>query len=404
MRSQCLSDVTRAGALRRLVKINVVSFLAQIVQIGTVPALMALRLDAAHHSSLVVGTVAGAPWLAILLLGQWAPRVLSRYGFVATNQAALALSVLALVSALHVTGAVPLFASNFVFGIGLILRWVACDTWIVWAAPEDIRGRAIGTHETLMGCGIAAGPLLIALTGSVGTLPLWNCIGLLLVSALTLTSLTHSNGYPHASDGTQRMAALRIVPAALMAGFVAGFVETSSISFLPILSSKHLLALGVTAVLGGFGAGGTVLQLPLGWLADKAGFRRSQLLTASIVGLGALALPWAGQHPAWLFGLLFLWGGAAGGLNTLAVIEVGHRITGAGLSTGLLAVALAYTVGSTTGPVLTGWATFWFPGKGLPITTSLAVAAFIIVWAATSIVLPRFRLKGPAALERSAAT
>jgi MFS family permease len=401
MRSQCLSDVSRADALRRLFKINAVSFLAQIVQIGTFPALMALRLNAAHHSPLVVGLVAGAPWLAILLLGQWAPWVLSRLGFIASNQSALALSVLALVGSLYATDPVVLFAANFVFGIGLIVRWVTCDTWIVWAAPEDIRGRAIGTHETLMGCGIAMGPLLIALTGSSGTVPLWSCIGLLGVAALTLSSLTHSNGHPETAERGQRLAALRIVPAALMAGLVAGFVETSSISFLPILSSKHVFALGVTAVLGGFGIGGTVLQLPLGWLADKLGFRMAQLLTASIVGLGALALPWAGPHAALLFCVLFMWGGAAGGLNTLAVIEVGHRITGAGLSTGLLAVALAYTVGSTIGPVLTGWATYWLPGKGLSITTTLAVASFLAVWAVTSIVLPPVRLKSASALAQS---
>ena len=401
MRSQCLSDVSRAGALRRLFKINAVSFLAQIVQIGTFPALMALRLNAAHHSPLVVGLVAGAPWLAILLLGHWAPRVLSRLGFIAATQTALGLSVVALASSLYATDPVLLFASNFVFGIGLIVRWVACDTWIVWAAPEDIRGRAIGTHETLMGCGIAMGPLLIALTGSSGTIPLWSCIGLLAVAALTLTTLTRSDGHPQAAERAQRLAALRIVPAALMAGLVAGFVETSSISFLPILSSKHLFALDVMAVLGGFGAGGTILQLPLGWMADKLGFRVAQLVTASVVGIGALALPWVGPHAGLLFCVLFLWGGAAGGLNTLAVIEVGHRITGAGLSTGLLAVALAYTVGSTIGPVLTGWATSWLPGKGLSITTTLAVAAFLGVWAATSIVLPRLQLKSPGSLEQS---
>jgi MFS family permease len=402
MHSPCLSDVTRSGALRRLVKINAVSFLSQIVQIGTVPALMALRLNAAHHSPMVVGIVAGAPWLAILMLGHWAPRTLSRCGFVATNQIALALSVLALGCALYASDPVLLFGCNFVFGVGLILRWVACDTWIVWAAPEDIRGRAIGTHETLMGCGIAAGPLIIALTGVTGSLPLWTCLALLLLSALTLAALTRSDGHPQVPERAQRLAALRIVPAALMAGFVAGFVETSSLSFLPILSDQHLLALGVTAVLGGFGAGGTLLQLPLGWLADRAGFRRAQLLTASIVGLGAVALPWAGPHPAWLFGLMFLWGGAAGGLNTLAVIEVGHRITGAGLSTGLLAVALAYTAGSTIGPVLTGWVTFWLPGKGLATSTALAVAAFIGVWATTSIGLPA-RLRAATAPEQGAA-
>jgi len=83
--------------------------------------------------------------------------------------------------------------------------------------------------------------------------------------------------------------------------------------------------------------------------------------------------------------LLFCWGGAAGGMNTLAVIEVGQRITGAGLSTGLLAVALAYTVGSVSGPVLTGWATSLFPAVGLPIMATVAVLAFVGVWAATSL-------------------
>jgi MFS family permease len=384
MRSTRLMDPTTAVALRRLIKINTVSFLAQIVQIGTVPALMALRLNATHQSPLIVGTVAGAPWLAILILGQWAPRLLSRCGFISTNRIALALSGLALVSALYESAPLLLFISNFIFGLGLILRWVACDTWIVWAAPESIRGRAIGTHETLMGCGIAAGPLLIALTGFRGSPPLWGCIGLLALSGATLFLLGDCDGCPETSERTQRLAALRIVPAALMAGFVAGFVETSSISFLPILSDHRLLALSVTAVLAGFGIGGTLLQLPLGWLADKVGFRKAQLITAATVGVGALALPWLSSHPTLLFGLLFCWGGAAGGMNTLAVIEVGQRITGAGLSTGLLAVALAYTVGSVSGPVLTGWATALFPAVGLPIMATIAVLAFVAVWAATS--------------------
>lgn len=396
MRVERVAAHVPAPALWRLVKINAVSFLAQIVQIGTVPALMALRLNAAHYSPLIVGTVAGAPWFAILLLGGWAPAILRRCGFVATNGMALGLSMLALLCALAQTSPVALFASNFVFGIGLILRWVACDTWIVSVAPERLRGRAIGTHETLMGCGIAAGPLLILLTGFAGAVPFLSCMVLLLGSSALLPALGDCNGYPEASDRSQRLGLVRIVPTALMAGFVAGAVETSSISFLPVLSEHRLFALGVTAVLGGFGAGGTLLQFPLGWLADRAGFRRTQLITAIAVAACALALPWAAQVPALLFALLFVWGGAAGGMNTLAVIEVGQRISGAGMSTGLMAVALAYTIGSVSGPVLTGWATEIFPGGGLPIVVAVSVSAFIAVWAATALRFPRFHFKGAA--------
>ena len=47
-------------------------------------------------------------------------------------------------------------------------------------------------------------------------------------------------------------------------------------------------------------------------------------------------------------------------------------------------MALAYTVGSVSGPVLTGWATVLFPAVGLPIMATVAVLAFVAVWAATS--------------------
>ncbi len=385
-----------AQVLGRLARINAVSFLAQIVQIGTVPALVALRLNAAHYSPLIVGTVAGAPWLAILLLGSWAPAVLRRCGFVSTNRIALGLSVLALLSALPESRPLALFVSNFVFGLGLILRWVACDTWIVSVAPEAIRGRAIGTHETLMGCGIAAGPLLILLTGFDGAMPFLTCIALLLCSAGMLFFLGDCDGHPETASRSQRLAMVRIVPTALMAGFVAGAVETSAISFLPVLSERHVFALGVTAVLAGFGAGGTLLQIPLGWLADRAGFRRAQLLTALTVAACVVAMPWVAAAPALLFALLFVWGGAAGGMNTLAVIEVGQRISGAGISTGLMAVALAYTIGSVTGPVLTGWATEIFHGRGLPIVVAVSVSAFIAVWAATALRFPQLHFKGAA--------
>ena len=147
------------GIYNRLARINLMSFLAQVVQIGAAPALFAMQLSKAHADPLTIGAVAVAPWIAILLLGHLAPRLLARLGFVATSAIGVVLSALALVAALLRPSAPLLFGFNFLFGIGLILRWIACDTWIIAVAPEEIRGRAIGVHETLMGCGIAAAPV-----------------------------------------------------------------------------------------------------------------------------------------------------------------------------------------------------------------------------------------------------
>ena len=379
-------------SLQLLAKVNAVSFFSQVVQIGTVPALLALRLNEAQYSAVVVGIVAAAPWVAILLMGQWTPVVLKRYGFVATNWIALTMSMLSLMGTMFATSPPWLFAFNFVLGIALILRWVACDTWIVAVAPECLRGRAIGTHETVMGCGIAAGPLVIALAGAVTAVPILCCIGMLALSGVTLSMLQESDGHPDIPAKTRRLAVVRVLPTALMAGFLAGFIETSSISFLPVFGARDLFALGAITVLTGFGAGGTLLQVPLGWLADKTGFRLAQLITASVIGVGALAFPYVAQHPVLLLALLFIWGGAAGGMNTLAVVEAGYRSENAGVSTAMMAIALAYTVGSVSGPVLTGWAVFQLPAAGFALTMGAAALTFLLIWTANRSKAPPARV------------
>jgi MFS family permease len=375
-------SVHTTTSLQRLVKVNAISFFSQVVQIGTVPALLALRLNEAQYSSVVVGIVAAAPWIAILLMGQWTPVALRRYGFVATNWIALTMSMLSLMGTMFATSPPVLFAVNFVLGIALILRWVACDTWVVAVAPECLRGRAIGTHETLMGCGIAAGPLVIAFAGATTALPILCCMGMLVLSGTALSMLQESDGHPEIPMKTHRLAVVRVLPTALMAGFLAGFIETSSISFLPVFGARGLFALGATTVLTGFGAGGTLLQVPLGWLADKAGFRVAQLITASVIGAGALALPYVAQHSILLLALLFIWGGAAGGMNTLAVVEAGYRSENAGVSTAMMAIALAYTVGSVSGPVLTGLIILKLPEAGFAVTMGAAALAFLLIWTA----------------------
>lgn len=103
-----------------------------------------------------IGVVVSASWLAILLLYKWVPRFLAHLGVVNTNIVSAALTITALVGMTLITHLVLIFALNFVLGIGLILRWIACDTWIVAVASKDERGRAISVHETLMGLGIAS--------------------------------------------------------------------------------------------------------------------------------------------------------------------------------------------------------------------------------------------------------
>ncbi len=165
-----------------LTKINTLSLLSQIVQIGTITPLLSLSLGQKGVEPAKIGVIVSASWIAILLLHKIIPRLLGHLGLVRANVLSAILTIAALIGMTLTSHLVLIFALNFLLGIGLILRWIACDTWIVSVASQSERGRAIGVHETLMGLGIAIGPLLLVVFGVGSAAPFYACAVIVLVS------------------------------------------------------------------------------------------------------------------------------------------------------------------------------------------------------------------------------
>ena len=363
-----------------LTKINTLSALSQIVQIGTVTPLLSLSLEQQGVEPAKIGVIVSASWLAILLLYKWVPRFLARLGLVKTNILSAALTIAALIGMTLTTHLVLIFSLNFVLGIGLILRWIACDTWIVAVASKDERGRAIGVHETLMGLGIAVGPLLLVVFGVGSAAPYYASAAIVLVSGALALTLKAYDTQPQTPAEKRHGKLFSVIPTALCGAFIAGFSETSSVSFLAgySLSAGYLLT-AATLLISVFGIGGTVLQLPIGWMADRSSYKVGQLVCGSILLLGTLAIPLSQPLP-WLATIIvFLWGGAIGGMNTLAVIEAGDRVGEHQVSTAMTAIAMFYTLGSVLGPIATGATVSYISEHGLMISVGIVGAVFIAV-------------------------
>lgn len=359
----------KGGIGHSLAHVNALSFCSQAVQLGAVPALIALRLNASGFSVTVLGIVAAAPWIAVLLLGRRIPQLLARHNYIPINATALAISAAAVTAIIFATNPFVIFAANFCLGVGLIFRWIACDSWIIALAPDPIRGRAIGIHETLMGCGIAAGPLIIAVFGSQTAAPLLACLGLLFVATYALFSVGGSLA-PEVPVDSPTARRLRHISLMALAAFIAGFIETSSVSFLPVLSLHAHWPIVSTLALGVFTLGGTLLQMPIGYLADKLGYRTAQLITAAVIVASSATFILMGHQFVPLLITLFTLGGAAGAMNTLAVIEAGSSVAANLIADAASRVALAYTVGSIIGP----------PTLGVLVST-LGPASFPFVFA-----------------------
>jgi MFS family permease len=369
------SDKQRWLALTR---INTLSVLSQIVQIGTITPLLSLSLEQKGVDAAKIGVIVSASWIAILLLYKVVPRLLGHLGLVRANLLSVVLTVLGLIGMTLTSDLVLLFALNFVLGIGLILRWIACDTWIVSVATDSERGRAIGVHETLMGLGIAVGPLLLVVFGVDSAMPYYACAAIVLLSGGLALSLKGHDSRPKTPAEKRHGKLFSVIPVALCGAFIAGFSETSSVSFLGAysLSTGYVLT-AATLLISVFGIGGTVLQLPIGWMADRSSYKTGQLVCGLVLLLGTLAIPFSQSLP-WLSTLIvFVWGGAIGGMNTLAVIEAGDRVAEHQVSTAMTAIALFYTLGSVVGPIATGATVSYVSPHGLMISVGVAGGLFI---------------------------
>ncbi|WP_454254094.1 MFS transporter [Pseudomonas sp. Marseille-Q8238] len=365
-----------------LTQINTLSALSQIVQIGTVTPLLSLSLEQKGVEPAQIGVVVSASWLAILLLYKIVPRLLGHWGLVNANLVSAGLTILALIGITLTSNLYLIFGLNFVLGVGLILRWIACDTWIVVVASKRERGRAIGVHETLMGLGIAIGPLLLVLLGVDSAVPYYACAAIVFVSGCLAVVLKRHDTRPPLPTEKRHGKLFSVIPVALCGAFIAGFAETSTVSFLAgySLSAGYLLATA-TVLISVFGLGGTLLQLPIGWMADNSSYKTGQLICGAVLVAGTLAIPFCSALP-WLTAcIVFLWGGAIGGMNTLAVIEAGHRVGEHQVSTAMTAIALFYTVGSVLGPIATGATVSYVSPHGLMISVGIAGAFFVALLA-----------------------
>ncbi len=325
-----------------------------------------------------IGIFLAISWVAVLLVGPVVPRLIRQTGFNAANASSSLATGAAVVLLLTSTAHPVVLLSAILMGIGLIIRWVSCDSLVVELSSTQNRGRMIGLHEALMGLGIAIAPLLFVFFSLEGVL--WSCI-VIAVAGQLLFSLLAARASISAEPPSEKKPTsipYSLIFVALAAAFVAGFIENSAIALFPLYFESFGLNLATSALLvSAFGFGGTVLQPPLGYISDRKGYRFAQMLCAlAIVVTGALAVFY--QDEIWvLLPALFLMGGAAGGFNTLAVIQAGRDLERSTIPSAMAAIAMLYTLGSIVGPVISG-AMIELPQRTAMIMEFMTIAVLLL--------------------------
>jgi MFS family permease len=349
------------------------------VSVGAIVPLLSLNLEQRGFDATEIGVNAAMFPLGAVAFSFLVPRIVAWLGIFNAIVASITLSSALMLLFAVIDDYLAWCAIRLVIGCIGVVHWIASETWINLLARDSNRSRVMAIYATVMAGGFVGGPLLLSLTGINGWIPF---LAVAVASLFALVPVLLIRSAPPALDRALHLdlfGVMRAVPLVMAAALVAGFVDASLFSLIPVyqLRAGHAEQLAILS-LSVFMAGNLVLQYPLGWIADHTSRRHAAIATAAIIVLGSVAYPLmlpALGPPFWL--MMFVWGGVSWGMYTLGLALLGERFQPAKLAAANAAFVMMYEVGSITGPIASGAALDRWPTYGLPAAVGLVAALFI---------------------------
>lgn len=352
--------------------------LGTTIGLGLTLPLLPLEIERAGYSAFFNGLNGTVGGLALLMTAPLVPAAAARFGPVRLLVASFALAAICL-ALIPVTPVWAWFPIRFLLNVALQSLFVVSEVWINTIATERNRGRLIGLYGALATGGFAAGPALAAQFPEGSAMPFWLGAGAILIGlGPVLAARAVAPVIEHASlRGVAAVLTISALPIAAALAHAAA--ETAATSFLPVfavregwLQSEALLLITV------FGLGNVLLQVPIGWLADKVDRVRLLVLCAVLGCIGGVLLPLSTHSPILLTVLVFVWGGAIIGIYTIGLTLVGQVFRGAALAPASAAFAFAYALGSILGPGTAGFSMDVLGNAGLGWFIASICAAYAI--------------------------
>ena len=267
------------------------------------------------------------------------------------------------------------FLLRFALGFCVNAIYVFGEAWLNAATADPVRGRVAGIYSAGMAAGFVIGPLAIPLLGTEDGLAFAACAVLVALVAFGLALASRRariEPEPLVFADLPRFA--RAAPLLVLLVLCFGFVDGTVLSLSPL----HMMEGGASAAVGAtFVAvmhGGMILAQPvLGVLLDRMDRWRvaAGCLMSTGVVFGALMLVPPTVAAVWILGAI---GGAAFfGVHTCALAILGREYGGPMLVAGASAFSLAYAVGGTFGPALSGALMHAIPGGAFALVVLLGV-------------------------------
>lgn len=371
------------GSRRALALVSLAS-LGWAFSFGLGAPLAALWLTDRGQGAAAVGLNTALYYLGVAAASPFVPWLMRR-GNRACAAGGMLLDAVTTAAFPWVEGPLAWHALRLVGGAGTALSLVPMETLVNHNAPAEHRARDFGTYAFCVALGVALGgviglplyPLAPRLAFAVG--------GLVTLVAIAAAWLGVPPRGPAEAGEPAGPVAWRAAALPLGTAWAQGFLEGGALTFLSLylLSRGHGEA-AAGALMGALLAGVMLAQLPLAWLADRAGRLRVLLGCHALLLAGLLAVPAVGPTAA-LAGGLFVLGACCGALYPLGLALLGERVPAAGLARANACYLACNCAGSLSGPLVMGLA---IDRYGLAALFATGAVALVVVLAGWRLVAP----------------
>ncbi|MCG8909833.1 MFS transporter [Pseudomonas sp. DP-17] len=357
---------------------------AAVISIGlalglTMP-LVSLRLEGWGYGNFAIGVMASTPAVGVLLGAMIAGRLASRVG-------TPLLMRLCLLSGAFSVGLLALLQSypvwlflRLLIGVQLTVVFILGESWINQLAVEKWRGRLVALYGTGYALSQLSGPVLLTFIGTADNRGFWFSVCLLVGGSLLLLGRTGAPKVdPNSANGRGLFTFCGQLPAIAWAVVLFAGFEAMILTLLPVYGIQQGFTQAVAlAMVSTVVVGDALLQLPIGWLADRISRQMLFKGCGIVLCASSLAMPLLLQHIA-IWPVLVLFGASAGGLFTLSLILIGERYRDDALVRANAHIAQLWGIGCLIGPLATGAASQWISGHALPLVMALGAAGFVIL-------------------------
>jgi MFS family permease len=351
--------------------------------LGLMFPLLSLILEQRGMSAEVIGYNTAMQPLGIILSILAIPALVRRFGAKASVIGAALLTASVVCAYPYAPVFWWWFALRFLHGFFVSTLFAVSEAWVVKFSEGPYRSRILALYTSVLAASFGGGPALISLTGTDGPAP-FLIGGLILVIAAAPIFLVQDDDVPSEDEtALSVMGFAAKAPMLLAAVGIFAVVDAACLGFLPVYGVRkgmtaEMAALALTA----FIVGNTVLQFPIGWLADHYPKHRITAGCTAITALACALIPVS-------FGTPFLWivlmvaGASSAGIYTVALARLGEGFSGHDLVAGTASFSTTWGIGALLGALGAGWSIQAFGLDGLPYTLAVIFAMFLFAMLAS---------------------